>query len=85
MTAVSVKERVKRAIANAIERDVGWIRDDAALADILVDSVHILEVAGDLEREYQIKINDGELYRLQTLPDFVRLVEHLIATKAAPG
>ena len=51
------------------------ITPDAKLGETLhADSVDLIEIAGVLERRYDVELNDHELHDLVTVSDFVDLV-----------
>ena len=45
--------------------------------DVDVDSVDILEVITSLEQQYAVKVDDSDLYQLETVADIADLLDAL--------
>lgn len=68
-------DAVKTHALEVLDVDESLITPDAGLADALgADSVHLIEIAGQLEAQFGIELEDRELYDLVTIGDMVDLV-----------
>ena len=77
MTSEDIKSAVKRAIVSVTGsvRDPGSISDSASyVQDLGLDSLAILEIAVEMEREFEIRVPEEELSSIQTIEDTVRVV-----------
>lgn len=80
MDDVTIRPRIKEIIANATNMDPDEIDDDASFEEGLeLDSLSLLEIAVDVDHEFQLNIPDEELAErlanLKTLQDSVNLVK----------
>ena len=84
MLVDEIRMNIKRSIANITNIDLSSIADNASYKrDLMLDSLTILEIAVDAEVQFQIKIPDEELSRLDTIDDTVSLVQrHLVGVAA---
>jgi acyl carrier protein len=80
-----LKEELRALVAEISEVDT--IPDDASFKDLGIDSMMGVEFVAAIERQYQIKIDDGELEHIKTLVSSFDLVlkkleakQHLAAT-----
>jgi acyl carrier protein len=65
----------RQRAAEILEIDPALVTPDALLGETLhADSVDLIEIAGLLERQFGVELEDRELYDLQTVHDFVALV-----------
>ena len=85
MTNSHMKEELRALIAEIAEKDE--IPDDVSFKDLGIDSMMGVEIVAAIERQYQIKIDDGELEHIKTLVSSFDLVvkkieakQHLAAT-----
>jgi acyl carrier protein len=67
-----LKEELRALIAEIAEKDE--IPDDAHFKDLGIDSMMGVEIVAAIERQYQIKIPDGELQEISTLNKSYELV-----------
>jgi acyl carrier protein len=68
-------DAVKAHALEVLGVDESLLTPDAGLADTLgADSVHLIEIAGQLEAQFGIELEDRELYDLVTIGDMVDLV-----------
>lgn len=82
MTDADVYETVRGFALAIIDAPADAYAPDAKLGETLgMDSVHLIEIAGQIEALYGIALDDHELYDLVTVQDYVDLVE----TKRAKG
>ena len=65
-----------RTLATEIaEKDFSELSEDATIASMGVDSLAMLEVVGDMERELAIRIPEDDLNGVQTVSQLLDLVE----------
>jgi acyl carrier protein len=66
---------IKAEASQILDADVELITPDAKLGETLdADSVDLIEIAGVLERTFDVQLDDHELHDLVTVSDFVNLV-----------
>lgn len=65
----------KRLASEVAERDLGELNEDAAITDLGLDSLAMLELVGNMERELKIRIPDEDLVGIQTVRQLVERVE----------
>lgn len=69
-------EKVKEVLVEALNIDASDIVPSAKLNDDLgIDSLAAVELALELESEFDIKIEDEELAKLETVQDIVEIIE----------
>jgi len=68
----NLKEELRVLIAEISEVD--HIPDDASFKDLGIDSMMGVEIVAAIERQYRIKITDGELQEVSTLAKSFDLV-----------
>lgn len=72
-----------RDLASEIaEKDLSFVDEDSAIAELGIDSLAMLELVGTLERQLRIRVPDDQLVGLTTVGDLLGLVEGR-ATQAA--
>lgn len=63
------------AIASKVaERDVTLKSADMPIADLGLDSLNLLEIIGEMEKEFRIRIPDDQLVGISTVSQLVDLV-----------
>lgn len=63
------------AIASKVaERDVTLKSADMPIADLGLDSLNLLEIIGEMEKEFRIRIPDDQLVGIATVSQLVDLV-----------
>lgn len=73
---LSVEERVREVVCEAMGSDPSKVTPEAHLVeDLWADSLDQVELAIDLEREFEVDIPDEDLHRLATVGDVVRYIE----------
>jgi acyl carrier protein len=66
---------IKAEATQILDTDADLITPDAKLGETLdADSVDLIEIAGVLERTFDVQLDDHELHDLVTVNDFVELV-----------
>jgi len=77
-----LKQELRALISEIAEKDE--IPDDTHFKDLGIDSMMGVEIVAAIERQYKIKIDDGELQEVSTLTKSYDLVKKKIdAAKAA--
>ena len=71
-------ELFKRQATEIAEKDFSKLTEDSVIADMGVDSLAMLEVVGEMERELQIQIPDDQLVGIETVAQLLDLVEKRI-------
>ncbi|GAB6159667.1 acyl carrier protein [Howardella ureilytica] len=68
-------EQIKKVLTDAINVDEALVTEDANLKDDLdIDSLSAVELALELETEFNITIEDEELAKLETVKDIMDLI-----------
>ena len=62
------------------EKDLTGLEESSVIADIGVDSLAMLEIVGEMERELGVQIPDDELVGIETVHQLLNLVEKRVAT-----
>ncbi|MFV0379799.1 MAG: acyl carrier protein [Anaerorhabdus sp.] len=69
-------ENIKKVLVEAINVDAEDVKPEANLKDDLgIDSLAAVELALELENEFDIRIEDEELAKLETVQDIVNIIE----------
>ncbi|MET0344330.1 MAG: acyl carrier protein [Polyangiales bacterium] len=72
-----------RELASEIaEKDLSFVDEDSAIAELGIDSLAMLELVGTLERQLRIRVPDDQLVGLTTVGDLLGLVQGRV-TQAA--
>jgi len=80
MDRTQLLEMFRSVAAEVAEKDFSRLEEDSVIADLGVDSLAMLEITGEMERELQIQVPDDELVGIQTVRQLLDLVE-----KRLPG
>lgn len=65
-----------REIASKIaEKDIPLPTDKTSISDLGIDSLGMLEIVGEMEREFKIQIPDDQLVGISTVAQLVDLVQ----------
>jgi acyl carrier protein len=81
MSNPDLKEELRALIAEISEVDE--IPDDTHFKELGIDSMMGVEIVAAIERQYKIKIDDGELAEISSLNKSLDLVKSKIAAAAA--
>ena len=73
MTAPTTEEIVAR-IAETLGVDVARVRPDIALADLVSDSYRLVEMAIELQDDYDVIFTQADLSGVSTVADLAELV-----------
>jgi acyl carrier protein len=80
MSNDNLKEEIRGLISEISEVDT--IPDDTHFKDLGIDSMMGVEIVAAIERQYKIKIDDGELQQVTTLTKSYELVRTKLAAAA---
>lgn len=67
-------QRFKVIASKVAEREVALSSADTAIADLGLDSLNLLEIIGEMEKEFRIRIPDDQLVGITTVAQLVDLV-----------
>ena len=82
----SARDRTIAIVSRISRIDASELVDDVRIRDELgIDSLMAMEIVASCEKELQIHIDEGDLYSLETVGDFLRLVEGLYRKPSASG
>ncbi len=79
MDRAQLIEMFKRLAAEVAEKDFSTITEDSVIADLGVDSLAMLEVVGEMERELEVQIPDDMLVGIETVAQLLDVVEKRVA------
>jgi acyl carrier protein len=65
------------------EKDFSQLSETSVIAELGIDSLGMLELVGEMERELQVQIPDDELVGIQTVKQLVDLIEKRASAKTA--
>jgi len=72
----SIQDKTRALIAQKLGLDVSEITPEKSLTnDLGADSLDIVEVAMMLEREFNVKFDESETEKIQTVNDLFQLIE----------
>jgi acyl carrier protein len=75
MEPATITDKVKTIVANITGVPLETIEDSATFVDDLgLDSLAILEIVVDVEKEFKIRANDEELKNVRSIEDSVALI-----------
>jgi len=77
-----VEDTIRHFLRNEIGPAALETKSDAKLAEVGVDSVKVLRVVVNLERHYQIELEDDVIFRAETLRDLAKTIRALVAGRA---
>ena len=69
-------EQIKKVLVEAINVDEALVTPEAKLNDDLgIDSLAAVELALEVETEFDVRIEDDELAKLETVQDIINIIE----------
>lgn len=74
-TRAELLEMFRETATEVTERDFLTVAESAAIAELGIDSLGMLEIVGSLERSLKIRIPDESLAGITTVRDLLELVE----------
>lgn len=69
----------QKMASEVAEKDLSGLEESSIIADIGVDSLAMLEIVGEMERELGVQIPDDELVGIETVHQLLNLVEKRVA------
>ncbi|MEM9067666.1 MAG: phosphopantetheine-binding protein [Myxococcota bacterium] len=78
MDRVNLIEMFKRMATEIAEKDFSDVTETSVIADMGVDSLAMLEVVGEMERELEVQIPDDQLVGIETVAQLLDVVERRI-------
>jgi acyl carrier protein len=77
---MTTKERIVEIIVNKLNCDPAMVTEDAGFVTTLgADSLDIVELIMDIEREFEITIPDNMTEKIVTVGDAIKVVEEIKA------
>ena len=70
----------RKMASEVAEKDLSGVEESNVIADLGVDSLAMLEIIGEMERELTVQIPDDELVGIQTVAQLLDLVEKRVAS-----
>lgn len=67
-------QRFKTIASKIAERDIPLKSADTPISDLGLDSLNLLEIIGEMEKEFRIRIPDDQLVGINTVAQLVDLV-----------
>lgn len=65
----------RRIASEVAEKEIPLPSETTPISDLGLDSLHLLEVVGSMEREYKIQIPDDQLVGISTVAQLVDIVQ----------
>jgi acyl carrier protein len=75
MTRPELFQTFQRMASEIAEKDFASVQEDAKIAQLGLDSLNLLELVGQMERELGVQIPDEQLVGIQTVRQLLDLVE----------
>ncbi len=75
MDRAKLLEMFRSKATEVAEKDFSALREESVIADMGVDSLAMLEVVGEMERELSVQIPDDQLVGIETVKQLLDLVE----------
>ena len=75
MTRPELFQTFQRMASEIAEKDFTSVQEDAKIAQLGLDSLNLLELVGQMERELGVQIPDEQLVGIQTVRQLLDLVE----------
>ena len=72
----TLQDKIRSIIASKLGLDESEITPDKNLSnDLGADSLDVVELSMDLEREFNLKFEDADTEKIQTVEDLYKLIE----------
>ena len=72
----TLQDKIRSIIASKLGLDENEITPDKNLSnDLGADSLDVVELSMDLEREFNLKFEDADTEKIQTVEDLYKLIE----------
>ena len=75
----TLQDKIKSIIASKLGLDESEITPEKNLSnDLGADSLDVVELSMDLEREFNLKFEDTDTEKIQTVEDLYKLIEEYV-------
>jgi acyl carrier protein len=75
-------DQVAEIVAKILEHTIGEVKEAQSLEEVDMDSLDLMEIVIDVEKEFDLAFEDDELKGIETLGALVALVErHQVKAK----
>ena len=71
---MSKRNQVRARIASVLSQPAERVRDEVLLTDLVVESLTLVEMAIDLQEDFDVRLGHDELAGVTTVGDLVALV-----------
>jgi acyl carrier protein len=71
---MTVQERVRQRLAQAVKQPLERVTDGVALADLVVESFALVELAIELQEDFSVRLMQEDLKRVRTVGDLAELI-----------
>ena len=78
MERTQLMEMFKAKASEVAERDFSALSESSVIADMGVDSLAMLEIVGEMERELDVQIPDDNLVGIETVAQLLDAVQKRI-------
>lgn len=78
MDRSALLEMFTSAASEIAEKDLSAVTEESVIANMGVDSLAMLEVVGEMERELKIQIPDDQLVGIETVKNLLDVVERRV-------
>ncbi|NLE49563.1 MAG: acyl carrier protein [Sandaracinaceae bacterium] len=68
-------EKFKAAASEIAEKEFDDLQEDSVIVDLGLDSLVVLEVIGELEQAFDVRIPDDKLVGIQTVSQLLDIIE----------
>ncbi|MDQ3031164.1 MAG: acyl carrier protein [Myxococcota bacterium] len=85
MNRPDLMQTFQRMASEIAEKDFSHVTEDAKIAALGIDSLGMLELVGQMERELGVQIPDEQLVGIQTVRQLLDLVEKRVTPLAGSG
>lgn len=68
-------EKFKAAATEIAEKDFDDLQESSVIVDLGLDSLVVLEVIGELEQAFDVRIPDDKLVGIQTVSQLLDIIE----------
>lgn len=75
MDRAKLLEKFRTAASEIAERDFDSLKEESAIVDLGLDSLVVLEVVGELEQAFDVRIPDDKLVGIQTVSQLLDIIE----------
>ncbi|HJK97949.1 MAG TPA: acyl carrier protein [Polyangiaceae bacterium LLY-WYZ-14_1] len=82
MERAKLLEMFRTMASEIAEKDFNHVQEDAVIAEIGMDSLGMLELVGEMEKELGVQIPDDQLVGIQTVRQLLDLVEQRATPKS---